>query len=132
MELVSNFYTSELCINWCFFLKSSIAFAVNTTIGFFLSFFFLCFFGGRGRSVFCCCCCCCCSLRFLKLLVGVAKSSSRCRLCCHMQLISWYILLFDFFGYINWKLNSTTLETASKYFGNINKYQQSCLHVHKF
>lgn len=52
MELVSNFYTSELCINWCFFLKSSIAFAVNTTIGFFYPFFFFVFFGGGGGECF--------------------------------------------------------------------------------
>lgn len=52
MELVFNFYTSELCINWCFFLKSSIAFAVNTTIGFFLSFFFFVFLGGGGGVFF--------------------------------------------------------------------------------
>lgn len=50
MELVSNFYTSELCINWCFFLKSSIAFAVNTTINFFYPFFSLGFFLGGGRE----------------------------------------------------------------------------------
>lgn len=52
MELVSNFYTSELCINWCFFLKSSIAFAVNTTIGFFYPFFFFVFLGGGGGVFF--------------------------------------------------------------------------------
>lgn len=74
---------SELCIKWCFFLKSSITFAANTTIKIFYP---SCFRRGGEE---------CCSLRVFKLLVGVAISSAWCHLCCHMQLVSWHIFLFD-------------------------------------